>query len=214
MNYNYGKMLHMSTKPSNLMSQNPNDFTEDTDSEYTDSKYISAEEREYFAQAIDNHLPFNNTQQSKELGSSYKRRPKKLFVANPSIEVDLQKDPHQDDSFKRPGLQTSIMSKLTSGKIKPQIELDLHGMQVIEAGRALAEIINNAYQDGYECVIVIHGKGSTGSSKSYEATGHRSGKLKSYVMAWLKDNPMVLGFCRSLANIGGSGATYILLSKS
>lgn len=178
-----------------------------------DSQYITEAERQDFAQNVKGYLP-KNYLHDKDAQSPNQRRPRSPFAANLELDVDLKKDPHQDDTFKRAGLKTSIMSKLISGKIKPQMTLDLHGLQVAEAGRALTDAINDAYQNSCECVIVIHGKGSTTTYNNYEMSGHRFGKLKSYVMAWLKDNSMILGFCRAPRQDGGSGATYILLSKS
>ncbi len=203
--YNYGKITCMSAKFPN--------FIDDDD----DSDYITEEERKLCSNAMKEYLQFGGSRiNSQKKGDDHypQERSKNIFVANPFINVDLDQDPHQEDSFKRAGLQTSVMTRLIGGKIRPQTTLDMHGMQVAEAGQELVLTINNARGARHECVKVIHGKGYTRSNSNYGTEAYKVGKLKLYVMAWLKDNAAVLGFCRAPANEGGSGATYILLSKS
>lgn len=193
-----------------------------------DSKYISEEEREEFQKNIQQHLEPQQDKDSShdnhnggnydgDYSNGYKNN---VFIADDNIQVNLVQDAHEQDEFKRAGLQQSKMAKLKGGKFSSDRELDLHGLQVAEAAVVLTKFINAAYGDGHECVKVIHGKGMNNEKlvarRDFEQNTDRRkiAKLKLYVMAWLKENPIVLGFCRSLPQDGGGGATYILLSRS
>ena len=186
-----------------------------------DSAYIREEERKEFQQSIGQYIHQKQTDTSPQDKHQYVSN---VFIADVNIKVDLKLNPHQDDEFKRPGLQSTKMGKLKSGKFGLNVPcLDMHGMQLAEAGAALAELINHSHYAGNECVKIIHGKGlNLGKQKDHverdnlSFTSNRAnniGKLKLYVLAWLKDNPVVMGFCRALPQDGGGGATYALLKK-
>jgi DNA-nicking Smr family endonuclease len=107
--------------------------------------------------------------------------------------------------FARPGLQNGVMRKLRRGQFDVGAELDLHGMTVPLAWRALREFLARCLLTDTRCVRVIHGKGLS--------TPGRPPVLKSRVNAWLRQDGDVLAFCSARAQDGGTGALYVLLRK-
>lgn len=107
--------------------------------------------------------------------------------------------------FARPGLQHGLMRKLRRGQFSIGAELDLHGMTVPLARRALREFLTRCLLTDTRCVRVIHGKGLS--------TPDRPPVLKSRVNTWLRQNGDVLAFCSARVQDGGTGAIYLLLKK-
>ena len=204
-------------------SSKPNNQNRDNQNNPPNNKYISEEEARYFQNSIKDYLPTKadditpNTTYKDADNSGHNIR----FIADTSSRIEVTGNPDELDDFKRPGLQNSKMTKLRGGKIIYSDTLDLHGMNVAEAAVALTATINLAFSNGYESVKIIHGKGYNKENnirvvsrgKNLLNKGIIKGKLKLYVIAWLKDNPAILGFCRALPNDGGSGAMYVLLKK-
>ena len=204
-------------------SSKPNNQNIDNQNNPPNDKYISEEEARYFQNSIKDYLPTqadDMTPNTTYRGTDNSKRNIR-FIADTSSRLDVTGNPDELDDFKRPGLQNSKMTKLRGGKIIHSDTLDLHGMNVTEAAAALTVTINLAFSNGYESVKIIHGKGYNkednmrvvSRGKNLLNKGIIKGKLKLYVIAWLKDNPAILGFCRALPNDGGSGAMYILLKK-
>lgn len=107
--------------------------------------------------------------------------------------------------FARSGLQHGVMRKLRRGQFSIGAELDLHGMTVPLARRALREFLSACVSAGTRCVRVIHGKGLS--------TPGRPPVLKARVSTWLQRDDDVLAFCSARARDGGTGAVYVLLKK-
>ena len=208
-------------------SSKPNNQNIDNQNNPPNDKYISEEEARYFQNSIKDYLPTkaddikHNVTPNINNGDAYNSGSNIRFIADTSSRLDVTGNPDELDDFKRPGLQNSKMTKLRGGKIIYSDTLDLHGMNVAEAAAALIATMNLAFSNGYESVKIIHGKGYNKENnmgvgnrgKNLLNKGIIKGKLKLYVIAWLKDNPAILGFCRALPNDGGSGAMYILLKK-
>ena len=155
------------------------------------------------------------------------------FTVDRELKVDFATDPHADDSFKRAGLQQTKLSKLKAGKFNIKDTLDMHGMKVDDAAPELEQTINHAYANGNDCIKIIHGRGATqqlvarnsagksrlpankfvaeDNSAQFGSYGKNQAKLKTCVLTWLRQDPMILAFCRALPRDGGKGATYVLL---
>jgi len=108
-------------------------------------------------------------------------------------------------SFSRGGLQHSVLKKLRTGKIPIESELDLHGMTVAEAHKALLYFIAECQDLGCRCALVVHGKGYS--------SPHNKPIIKAYVNRWLQESTAVLAFCSAQPKDGGIGAAYVLLKK-
>lgn len=108
-------------------------------------------------------------------------------------------------SFRRHEVAPHMLRKLRSGGFAVAAEVDLHGLNAIEARAALREFIGNALMREFSCVRVVHGKG--------RRSGPRGPVLKNVVNLWLRQCDAVLAFGSARANDGGHGAVYVLLGK-
>jgi DNA-nicking Smr family endonuclease len=106
-------------------------------------------------------------------------------------------------SFRRHQVAPPMLRKLRSGGFAVAAEIDLHGLNAVEARTALREFIANALTREFTCVRVVHGKG--------RRSGPRGPVLKNVVNLWLRQCDAVLAFGSARANDGGHGAVYVLL---
>ena len=109
-------------------------------------------------------------------------------------------------SFSRSGLQHSVLKKLRAGKNPIDSHLDLHGMTVAEARKALLYFIAECESLNYRHVIVVHGKG-------YSSPNNKP-VIKAHVNNWLRQSASVLAFNSAQPADGGSGAVYVLLKRA
>jgi DNA-nicking Smr family endonuclease len=103
--------------------------------------------------------------------------------------------------FKRQGPQIKVIKKLVRGEMAYSACLDLHGMTVTQARKAVMKFLLLSHESGFRCVQIIHGKGQFNST------------LKNHVNYWLPQIPLVLAFSSAQARDGGRGAVYVLLAK-
>ncbi len=103
------------------------------------------------------------------------------------------------------GISQKQIQRLRSGKIKPELRLDLHGLIPEEAQRKAHECLLLAQEKGLRCVLFIHGKGLRDTKNPP--------KLKNLLNQWLPSLENVLAFVQSCPRDGGSGAIYVLLSS-
>jgi DNA-nicking Smr family endonuclease len=116
---------------------------------------------------------------------------------------DIGQELESEQTFRRAGLGTDILSKLRRGHWSVQAELDLHGMVTHEAHDALADFLFAARQQGLRCVRVIHGKGLT--------SPNREPVLKGKARRWLAHWDDVLAYVEAPQHAGGGGALLVLL---
>ena len=107
--------------------------------------------------------------------------------------------------FLRNGISTQIMRKLRRGHWVVQDHIDLHGLHSDAARELLVDFLNQALNDGFRCVRVVHGKGYR--SRNQEPV------LKKKMAGWLQQRDEVLAYCQAPQADGGSGAVLILLKS-
>lgn len=107
--------------------------------------------------------------------------------------------------FVRGGIQQKLMAKLKKGQIPFEAKIDLHGATVSQAGKELQKALDECYQHGLRCILVVHGRGK-GSFDNKPA-------IKTHVNQWLRDTPKVLAFHSAQPHHGGTGAVYVLLKR-
>lgn len=105
--------------------------------------------------------------------------------------------------FARPGVQHRVLADLQRGAIETGLELDLHGLTVELAARALSEFLIECAHRRIRCARIIHGKGIRSSG--------RQPILKQKINYWLRLYEQVLAFCSATGRDGGTGAVYVLL---
>ncbi|OOZ40360.1 Smr/MutS family protein [Solemya elarraichensis gill symbiont] len=106
--------------------------------------------------------------------------------------------------FQHPGVQNRLYQDLKRGLLPPEATLDLHGMRVVEARKALLKFLAQAAHRHYRTIRIIHGKGRGSTTQPV---------LKQKVNQWLQQREDVLAFTTAPRWDGGTGAAYVLLSK-
>ncbi len=108
-------------------------------------------------------------------------------------------------SYARPGMQHTVLRKLRRGHYSVTAELDLHGLTVPLAHRAVADFLDAARTRSQCCVRIIHGKG----------LNSRQGRpvLKGKLDRWLSHCEAVLAYCSARPVDGGTGAVHVLLKS-
>lgn len=133
-------------------------------------------------------------------------RPLEIEQEKPGEELaDLSVEAPEFFEFRRPGIQHRVFQDLRRGLIPPEQSLDLHGMRVMEARTAFSRFINASLQQGRRCIRIIHGKGR-GSRDAQPV-------LKQKTYQWLLQSETVLAFVTAPRWDGGTGASYVLLSR-
>ena len=108
--------------------------------------------------------------------------------------------------FLREGLSPQLLRKLRRGHWVVQENLDLHGMNRVQAAAAVSEFLRHCRAKHLRCVRIVHGKGR--GSKNREPV------LKGKLRKWLALRDEVLAFCQAPAADGGSGAVLVLLKEN
>jgi DNA-nicking Smr family endonuclease len=100
---------------------------------------------------------------------------------------------------------------LSRGKRAPEAKLDLHGMTLVSAERAVARFLAQSAAEGRRVVLIVTGKG-------LRLEGGRvfGGRIRAEFSGWLEraDNRALVGGVRAAhPRHGGSGAFYVLLRR-
>lgn len=114
-------------------------------------------------------------------------------------------DTGDEISFRRAGVQDSVLRKLKRGEYRVEDVCDLHGLRVAEAKDALRGFLAEALARNLRCVRIIHGKGM--------GSGPRGPVLKTAVNMILRKTAPVLAFTSARRIDGGTGAINVLLSN-
>ncbi|MDP1752773.1 MAG: Smr/MutS family protein [Reyranella sp.] len=121
----------------------------------------------------------------------------------PAVEPDLSADDH---SFDR-----DVARALSRGKLAPEATLDLHGMTLAAAERAVGQFLERATGRDFRIVLIVTGKGLR------EEGGRRvGGRIRAEFIGWLNraDNRARVRNVRPAhPHHGGSGAFYVLLRR-
>jgi DNA-nicking Smr family endonuclease len=107
--------------------------------------------------------------------------------------------PPPEGGFLRNGYPPKILRQLRRGEWRVEDELDLHGLNRVQAGRALGEFLDEAKARRLQCVRIVHGKGA--------------GVLRETLRAALPERAEVLGFVEAPPDQGGGGAVLVLLRR-
>ena len=105
-------------------------------------------------------------------------------------------------------------ARMTSGKLKPEARIDLHGMTLDEAQPELMRFVMRAHASGQRLILVITGKG-----KERDDGGPipvRRGILRRHLPIWVAQAPLnsiVLELTEAHLRHGGGGAFYLYLRR-
>jgi len=172
---------------------------------------ISHKEREIFRQAMVNIKPI----QTREYPSynSFKGLEKNIKqpIDTEQLPAPISESPRKyvyDNIgyFYITGLQNKVLHNLYNGRFKTDMSIDLHGYRLHEAEAAMRNCLQKAKLYQYRLVKVIQGKGTK--------NGQRYGRIKSWLLKWLPEQPNVLAWVPATSRDGGEGAGYLLLKRA
>ena len=106
-------------------------------------------------------------------------------------------------------------NRMKKGRLAPEARLDLHGLTLAQSHPALIGFILDAVADGRRLVLVITGKGKSGSD--HGPIPERHGALRHQVPHWLHSPPLkthVLQVSEAHVKHGGQGALYVYLRRA
>ncbi len=124
-------------------------------------------------------------------------------VRAPAVEPDLGVD---DRSFDR-----DVARALSRGKLAPEATLDLHGMTLAAAERAVGQFLERVADRDLRIVLIVTGKGLR-----EEGGRLMGGRIRSEFVGWLNraDNRARVRSVRPAhPHHGGGGAFYVLLRR-
>lgn len=136
-------------------------------------------------------------------------QPQRRPVDGPAVPALADLPPLQPGETVRllkPGVPARALRRLDGEQFVADAELDLHGLTVPQATRALHAFIDDCLREGCQRLRVIHGKGL--SSQDPQPV------LKGLVVASLKGHPAVLALRSASRRDGASGAMRVLLRRA
>jgi DNA-nicking Smr family endonuclease len=128
-------------------------------------------------------------------------------VAKPPPDPDLVADPR---SFDR-----EVDRALSRGKLTPDATLDLHGMTLATAERAVARFLEQAIAQDWKVALVVTGKGLR-REDGRVPNGRQGGRIRAEFVGWLnraENRARVHGVRPAHPRHGGTGAFYVLLRR-
>lgn len=129
--------------------------------------------------------------------------PQAKVARTPAVEPYLSAE---DRSFDR-----DVARALSRGKLAPEATLDLHGMTLAVAERAVGQFLERASGRDFRIVLVVTGKGLR-----EEGGRPMGGRIRAEFVGWLNraDNRARVRSVRPAhPHHGGSGAFYVLLRR-
>ena len=113
-------------------------------------------------------------------------------------------------------LEPKMRRRLSRGA-EVDARLDLHGLTQAAAHARLHGFLRGAQGSGYSLVLVITGKGTTGTGDAgFSMSGQGRGVLRRLVPQWLSAPDMrtiVVGFETASRTHGGEGALYVRVRR-
>ena len=126
--------------------------------------------------------------------------------ASPLGKANVKAVPLQRQNFDR-----DVDRALGRGKRSPEAKLDLHGLTLVAAERAVARFLADSSAEGLRVVLIVTGKGLR--MESGKVFG---GRIRAEFPGWLErpDNrALIAGVRAAHPRHGGSGAFYVLLRR-
>ncbi len=112
-----------------------------------------------------------------------------------------------------PGLDNRSFEKLRRGKMGIEARLDLHGLTLDAAHRALVRFLDKSWERNLRTLLVITGKGGRGKEDEFDSP---RATLRQSAPRWLNEPGLrsrILAFAQAQPKHGGSGALYVLLKR-
>jgi DNA-nicking Smr family endonuclease len=110
-----------------------------------------------------------------------------------------------------PSFDREVDRALAKGKRRPEAKLDLHGMTLVAAERAVSAFIAESSAENRRVVLIVTGKGTR-----LESGRVFGGRIRAEFPGWLEraeNRARVAGVRAAHPRHGGSGAFYVLLRR-
>ncbi len=188
---------------------------------------LRPEERELWQRVAEQSVPMHpeRAQPMKQAVEHLNKVPPKHHVQHFGIGHMARKATPQHDLA--PPIADHLMSsaiqmdrkaygKMKRGKLGIEAKIDLHGMTLAQAHPTLNGFIQRTHAQGKRLVLVVTGKGKSGTS----GTGpipERRGVLRQQVPHWLMAPPLgalVIQVTPAHLKHGGEGAYYVYLRRN
>lgn len=128
---------------------------------------------------------------------------------------NLRKAPAKAPPRQLPEMDGRLKQKLIQGRIPVEQRLDLHGLTLREAERAMDRLLRQAIACGQRGLLVITGKGVRVGDAPPPLFEQR-GVLRAWLPDYLRQGPwrdQVLGIAPARQEQGGAGAFFVLLRR-
>ena len=190
------------------MSDFKNNTSNISDKELWDK--ITKKDKKY---SKSNRVNFNKIKPAKIEKNVNEKNKLKKFVEAPAIKKEIIINKLLEEKYLDPkeipaGISLNQAENLKKGKIRPEVEIDLHGFTQEKANSYLKDKLTEFHKKNIRCVLVITGKkiGKNGAE----------GVLRREVPKWLNISPlrqMIIMTSWAQNKDGGDGALYVLLKK-
>lgn len=115
-----------------------------------------------------------------------------------------------------PQMDKRLKQRFQRGELPIEARLDLHGLTLANAERAMSRLIRDSLAQQKRCLLVITGKGVRGSEGAVQGPHQSRGVLRAWLPEYLKRGPwreQILGVTPARQEMGGAGAFYVLLRR-
>lgn len=123
--------------------------------------------------------------------------------------------PHGRHSPKPPPqMDKRLKQRFERGELPIEARLDLHGLTLANAERAMSKLIRDSIAQQKRCLLVITGKGLSRDGETGAFQGR--GVLRNWLPDYLRRGPwreQILGVAPARQEMGGAGAFYVLLRR-
>lgn len=137
----------------------------------------------------------SNTSLKNDQGDNKANKAIAEFHFSDEFEPDLNKQGPM--KYVREGVDSFEVKNLRRGHYRPDLILDLHGLDQHQAKKELAALLFACQKEHAQCICVVHGIGSR--------------ILKNKVPHWLVQHPDVMAFHQAPLEWGGNGALLALI---
>lgn len=111
-----------------------------------------------------------------------------------------------------PQMDKRLKQRFQRGELPIEARLDLHGLTLANAERAMSKLIRDSLAQQKRCLLVITGKGARSSDNAVQGRG----VLRNWLPDYLRRGPwrdQILGVTPARQELGGAGAFYVLLRR-
>jgi DNA-nicking Smr family endonuclease len=115
-----------------------------------------------------------------------------------------------------PQMDKRLRQRFERGELPVEARIDLHGLTLANAERALSKFLRDGVAQQKRCLLVITGKGSLRSENETEVMQTGRGVLRAWLPDYLRRGPwrdQILGVAPARKEMGGAGAFYVLLRR-